>query len=86
VRKSGDLRLVFLKQIGRFGIFVEGARFELHHPNADQVARDAMTCGESLKRLAGDNSCATRRLNSMLWERCLAMAFILRIPTCSNCN
>jgi hypothetical protein len=52
--KGGDLRLVFLKQIGRFGIFVEGARFELHHPNADQVARDAMTCGESVKRLAGD--------------------------------
>jgi hypothetical protein len=23
------------------------------------------------------NSCATCRLNSMLWERCLAMAFIL---------
>jgi amino acid transporter len=23
---------------------VEGVRFELHHPNADQVARDAMTC------------------------------------------
>src|SRR3546814_5490784 len=24
------------------------------------------------------NSCATCRLNSMLWERCLAMGFILR--------
>src|SRR3984893_6420812 len=29
-------------------------RSELHHPNADQVARDAMTSGESVKRLAGD--------------------------------
>src|SRR6266478_2109428 len=27
------------------------------------------------------NSCATCRLNSMLWERCLAMAFILRKPS-----
>ena len=27
------------------------------------------------------NSCATWRLNSMLWERCLAMAFILRKPS-----
>src|SRR5580704_1774200 len=26
------------------------------------------------------NSCATWRLNSMLWEWCLAMAFILRKP------
>src|SRR3982074_3626508 len=27
------------------------------------------------------NSCVTWRLNSMLWERCLAMAFILRKPS-----
>ena len=27
------------------------------------------------------NSCATWRLNSMLWEWCLAMAFILRKPS-----
>src|SRR5436190_13609441 len=27
------------------------------------------------------NSCATCRLNSILWERCLAMAFILRKPS-----
>ena len=47
-----------------------------------------MTFGESVKRFArnkflGDlslNSWATCRLNSMLWERCLAMAFILRKP------
>jgi hypothetical protein len=37
-----------------------------------------MTCGESVKRLVGDASCATWRLNSMLWERCLPMSFILR--------
>jgi hypothetical protein len=29
------------------------------------------------------NSCATWRLNSMLWERCLAMAFIL--PSRGGC-
>src|SRR6266699_4597654 len=33
---------------------------------------------ESAYRLSpAMNSCATCRLNSMLWERCLAMAFIL---------
>src|SRR5215470_12344562 len=31
------------------------------------------------------NSCATCRLNSMLWERCLAMAFVLRKPS-STCQ
>jgi len=37
--------------------------------------------GNSVKRFAALNSWATRRLNSMLWERCLAMAFILRIQS-----
>jgi hypothetical protein len=37
---------------------------------------------ESAYRLSpAMNSCATCRLNSMLWERCLAMAFILRKPS-----
>ena len=40
-----------------------------------------MPLGKRVKGLPGDNSCATCRLNSMLWERCLAMAFILRKPS-----
>jgi hypothetical protein len=36
-----------------------------------------MALGQTVKGLAGDEPCATCRLNPMLWERCVAMAFIL---------
>src|SRR4029077_3734666 len=42
-----------------------------------------MSCrlGSAYRVSPATNSCATCRLNSMLCERCLAMAFILRKPS-----
>src|SRR5439155_4341693 len=41
----------------------------------------AFTSPRAISSSTNVNSCATCRLNSMLWERCLAMAFILRKPS-----
>ena len=47
-----DLCLVVLKQISCLGIIVERSSFKLPHPESDQVARDVVSAGESMKRLA----------------------------------
>jgi hypothetical protein len=45
--------------------------FDLN-PDADQLTRDIMPLGKRIQALPG-NERATCRLNSMLWERCLAI-------------
>ena len=75
--KGGDLGLVFLDEIGSLGVIVEGPGLVL----ATQIRirlRDTSCRLASAWRLSpATYSCATCRLNSMLWERCLVMAFIL---------
>lgn len=44
-----DLRLVFLKQIGRPGVIIERSCFKLPYPDSNEFAREA---GESMERFA----------------------------------
>lgn len=66
-------RLTLPQQVGRAGIFVEGSGLILSTQSRIRLreisGRRARPCSVSLAR----NSCATRRLNSMLWDRCRAM-------------
>ena len=55
--------------MSRSGVFIERAGHKLLDPDPDQVARNVVAFREAVERLC--------RLNSMLWERCLAMASIL---------
>ena len=66
-----DLRLGVLKKISCLGVIVELSSLKLPYPDSDEVARDVVSARESME------SWAICRLNSMLWERCLAMASIL---------
>ena len=71
----------FLEKIGGLGVFVQGARFIPLNPDPNLLTRDIMPLGKRIQALPwlspAMNSCATFRLNSMLWERCRALAFIL---------
>ncbi len=71
-----DLGFVFLEEIGSLGVFVKGAGFIFLN------WRERSCRLASAYRVSPPmNSCAICRLNSMLWERCLAMAFVLRKPS-----
>jgi hypothetical protein len=47
-----DLCLVVLKEISRPGIIIERSSFKLPHPDSDDVARDVVSAGKSMQRLA----------------------------------
>jgi hypothetical protein len=59
---------------GSLGVFVQGARFILLNPDPNQLTRDIMPLGKRVQALPGNE---LLRDLSMLWERCVAMAFIL---------
>ena len=65
------------KKVSRAGILIKSPSLKLLHPDSDQVARDVMAFGETVEGLARNEVQGDLRLNSMLWVRCLAMAFIL---------
>jgi hypothetical protein len=51
---SNDLGFVFLEEIGSLGVFVQGARFILLNPDADQLTRDIMPLGKRVQALPGN--------------------------------
>jgi len=63
--------------VSRSGVFIERAGLKLLDPDPDQVARNVVAFRETVERLARNEFLGDCRLNSMLWERCLAMASIL---------
>jgi hypothetical protein len=49
-----DLGFLFLDQIGGTGIVIEGAGLVSLNPDANELARDVMSLGESMQRLPGN--------------------------------
>jgi hypothetical protein len=49
-----NLGFVFLQEIGSLGVFVQGARFILLNPDADQLMRDIMPLGKRVQALPGN--------------------------------
>jgi hypothetical protein len=87
-----DPGFVFLEQVGRLHVIIQGSGFELADPDPDQLTRNVVALGQRWSVSPAMNSSATCRLNATLWERCLAMASILQKPrqrgvkyTNSNC-
>jgi len=56
LRVSPSRRAAFfafaLKEIRRLGVMIERSSFKLPHPDSDEVARDVVSAGESMERLA----------------------------------
>ena len=67
------------EKVGRAGILVEGPGLKLLDPDSNQVARMSSRSAR-LWNLARNEVLGDLSLNSMLWVRCLAMAFILESP------
>ena len=44
--------LVILKQISCLGVIIKRSSFKLPHPDSDEVARDVVSAGKSMERLA----------------------------------
>ena len=59
------------------GIIVECPGLKLLDPDPDQVARDVVASGERVKGFARNEFLGDLSFEFDLWERCLAMAFIL---------
>jgi hypothetical protein len=75
-----DPGFVFLEQVGRLHVIIQGSGFELADPDPDQLTRNVVALGQRWSVSPAMNSSATCRLNATLWERCLAMASILQKP------
>ena len=75
--KAEMLRMAPIRRSGSLGVFVQGAGFILLNPDANQLTRDIMPLGKRVQALPGNELLRDLPLELMLWERCLAMAFIL---------
>ena len=54
-RSSAAIRdLIYLDQVGRLRLVIEGTLLILAHPDADQIARQVMPLRQAMQRLAGD--------------------------------
>jgi len=78
-----DPRFVFLDHVGRGGVFIEAAGLILMDPDPDEVTREIVAFGQTMRPCIvspSRYSCTTWRLNATLWVRRFAMASILRKP------